>query len=324
MTTVNLVHQHAIDTDQIQAVLEQGNITIRHILQGNPMDVEEGAHPCIHLLANPKGLSIQEKQSLIQKLTYRFSAAETALTAQSIFASILIGMSDQTLHVFIPNHKTILENLSLVLSQFTPDQPQDTKQAAVNTESPTSGIHVSQIQTSTPVSKTPRGWKNVIESLGGTLDTDTWTGVTPELTKPAPVRNILEQAGKRAMVRFENKKEYTAYGYPNLSQTNAKVLLIGANGGNIEIIALHRSPEKVGVVSANGCGWLPQKSLTELSDEITKRRPPKTDATVFAIDSRSLYYESAGTIFHWDGKKERNMGSPNQALSSLLLQWSQQ
>ncbi|MAA80168.1 MAG: hypothetical protein CL916_13020 [Deltaproteobacteria bacterium] len=329
MTTVNIIHHTTVNLDQIQTILAQGKITINQISQGNPLEITDGDHPCIHLLSDSRGLSIQEENSLTQQLTHRFIGAETAITAQSIFSSILIGMSNQTLHIFIPNQKTILGNLSFVLSQFHPIQSEesthDISQAQVKEEPQESGIHVSQTHISPPVpTSSPRGWQEVIKSLGGTLDTDSWTGITPELKKPAPVRNILEQAGKRAIVRFENKKEYTVYGYPNLSQSNAKVLLIGADGGNIEIIALHRSPQKVGIVSTHGCGWLPQKSLTELSKEITNRPPPKTDATVFAIDSRSLYYESAGTIFHWDGKKERNFGNPNQALSSLLLQWSQQ
>ena len=318
-----------MNLEQLQTILAQGNITIHHISQGDPLQIKDGEHPCIHLLSDSKGLSTQEQHSLTAQLTHRFIAAETAVTAQSIFSSILIGMRDQTLHIFVPDQKTILGNLSFVLSQFHPTQAEesipDSSKKEADEELQKAGVHVSQAYAPSSIKEiSSRGWKNVIEQLGGTLDTETWTGITPELTKPAPVRNLLEQAGKRAVVRFENKKEYIAYGYPNLSQSNAKVLLVGADGGNIEVIALHRSPQKVGIVSANGCGWLPQKSLTELSKEITNRPPPKTDATVFAIDSRSLYYESAGTIFHWDGKKERNFGTPNQALSSLLLQWSQQ
>ena len=325
MTTVNIIHQHTIQEDQLRSILEQGNISINELSQGNPLELKDGAYPCIHLLEDSKGLSIQEERQLLDQLSHRFVAAETAITAQSIFSSILIGMNNQTLHIFIPDQNPMLGNLSFVLSQFR--QPAETEQLEPKEQekSPKTGIQISQTQSTAPVPKaTPHGWQEVIESLGGTLDTETWTGITPELTKPAPVRNILEQAGKRAIVRFANQKNYTAYGYPNLSAANAKVLLVGADGGNIEIIALHRGPQKVGVVSSKGCGWLPQKSLIALSKEITNRIPPKTDATVFAIDSRSLYYESAGTIFHWDGKRERNFGNPNQALSSLLLQWSQQ
>ena len=95
-----------------------------------------------------------------------------------------------------------------------------------------------------PTHASPRGWKEIIEHLGGTLDTNTWTGVTPELTKPAPVRNILEQAGKRALVRFENKNHIPSMVIPIFPKPNAKVLLVGADGGQIEIIALHRSPKK--------------------------------------------------------------------------------
>ena len=311
MTTVNIIHQHNIHTDQICNILAQGNITINQFFQGNPLDVEDGEYPCVHLLEDTNGLSIQEEQLLINKLSHRFIAAETAITAQSIFSSILIGIKNKTLHIFIPDQNTILGNLSFVLSQFPQsNEAEQEKIQPQDKDEPQSGIHISQTESVTPAQDTtPRGWKEALEKLGGTLDTHTWTGITPELTKPAPVRNILEQAGKRAIVRFENKTEYTAYGYPNLSQPNAKVLLVGANGGNIEIIALHRSPQKVGIVSATGCGWLPQKNLSALSEEITNRRPPKADATVFAIDSRSLYYESAGTIFHLDGKRERNFAS---------------
>ena len=325
MTIANIIYHkdYASREEEIRTLLASGNISVDQMKQGDPTQLSESQHPCIHILANPMGLSTQEEQMLVGQLSHRFLGAETAMTAQSIFSQILIGLHNQTLHLFIPFNKTLLGNLSFVLSQISNQEPISEPSIKKLDSAPTkAGMQVSQIQFPAPSTDTkPTGWQEIVNSLGGTIDMDTWTDIS--VRKPAPVRNILEQAGKRAIVRFENQAEYTAYGYPNLSQSNAKVLLIGSQGGHLNIIALHRAPQKVGVVSPYGCRWLPKTSLMELSKEITGRFPPKTDATVFAIDSRSMYYESAGTIYQWDGKKERNVGNPNQALSTLLLQWSQ-
>ena len=60
MTTVNLIHQHTIQADQLRSILAQGNISINEISQGDPLHIEDGTYPCIHLLEDAKGLSIQE------------------------------------------------------------------------------------------------------------------------------------------------------------------------------------------------------------------------------------------------------------------------
>lgn len=324
MNTVNIIlhEDHTSRQDQLRAILSAGNITIDQLTTGNPFEITDSLHPCIHIVASPIGISIQEETQIMTTLSHRFVAAEIAITAQSIFSNVLVGMYKNNLHLFIPLNETIMGNLSFLLSQFS---PKTTSSAPKEEEedTPKNGINISQMPSTAPLIKpTPSGWREVIKTLGGTIDTETWADIN--LNKPAPVRNILEQAGTRALVRFENRPDYTLYGYPNFSASNAKVLLVGTQGGQLDIIALHRAPQKVGIVCAYGCDWLPKNSLSDLCKEITGRFPPKTDATVFAIDSRSMYYESAGTIYHWDGKRERNFGNPNQALSSLLLQWSQQ
>ena len=81
----------------------------------------------------------------------------------------------------------------------------------------------------------------------------------------------------------------------------------------------------MGVFSRVGLEWLPKKqsNITEFCTQITGRKCPRTDVTLFALDSSCVYYETKGTIYQWDGKKERNVGNPNQSLASLMLQWSQ-
>ena len=330
MYTVDIIHDSntSFSQDSIRKILERSNIIVKNITTGDPLEITNADHTCIHVLSSSYGLRTAERDNLESQLSHRFIAAEIALTAQNMFVQILIGLHDGTIHIFTPYNETILANIGLLCNQMPSSQTTSsiTSPSVISTtrkQQPTFGIEVENITSETPSKPESSSWEDIITSLHGSIDQETWADITPELKKPAPVRNILEQAGTRKHVRFDNGTTYTLYGYPNLTQANAKIILIGTQNGHIEIIPLHRAPQKIGVVSPFGCGWLPKADIITLAQERTGRNPPKTDVTLFALDSRALYYESAGSVYYWDGKKEQNFGSPNQALASLLLQWSQ-
>jgi len=336
MTTIDIIYDQSIQPyeEHIRAQIEQHGLTIHQIAPGNPLSVAPSSYPCIHIVSNSYGINNQEHLQLCALLDFRFRAAELALNAHSIYTQILIGMAQQSIHVFVPNNDTLLVNLGFVINQIaaTDDNALHTHTNATPTpkiDSPPEAskeanhtIRVSQIASEEPP-KTGSIWEELLLQMGGHIDHDAWADIPPELHRIAPVRNVLEQAGTRKKCTFTNGSEYTLFAYPDFQTHNAKVLLIGTKNSQIEIIALHRSPQKVGVVSAYGCGWLPQKNLLELSKEYTGKKSPTSNATIFALDSRSMYYVSDGTVYHWDGKRERNFGTPNQTLASLVLQWSQ-
>ena len=336
MKTIDIIYAQSLQPyeENIRTKIEQNGLNINRIEPGNPFSVSPSSYPCLHIVPNSHGVNNQEHKQLCALLDFRFRAAEMAINAHNIYTQVLIGMAQDTIHVFVPNDDTLLVNLSFVINQITAIEntslqtPQHTVAAPKIASSPETkkdsvqSVRVSQIA-SEEAPKTDSIWEELLLQMGGSIDHDTWTDITPEPKRIAPVRNVLEQAGVRKKCHFSNGSPYTLYAYPDFQTRNAKVLLIGAKNGQIEIIALHRAPQKVGVVSAYGCGWLPQKSLLEISKEYTGRKAPKSDATVFALDSRSIYYVHDGTVYHWDGKRERNFGTPNQTLASLVLQWSQ-
>jgi len=346
MNSIDIIYDQTLHPlqDRIRAQVEQGDLYINQIEPGNCLALGQHAHPCLHIFAHPYGLSNTEHKELCIQLEFRFRAAELALNAHSIYTQILVGMAHGTIHIFIPNNEVLLTNLGFIINQLVSIPPIPQCSPAVHLESTTNATPDPTAAPSAQSEKSPTAkaqqislsqiadttqetalsvWESILNEMGGSIDATAWTEITPELQRIAPVRNVLEQAGERKICRFQNGQNYTLYGYPNLEQRNAKVLLVGAIHGKIEIIALHRAPNKVGVVSSQGCGWLPQKNLEDLSKEYTGAKAPQTESTIFAVDSRSIYYESSGTVFHWDGKRERNFGTPNQTLASLILQWSQ-
>ena len=90
------------------------------------------------------------------------------------------------------------------------------------------------------------------------------------------------------------------------------------------MLALHRSPNRIGIACSTGTEWLPSidHSFDKIALERTRRETPQK-GVLFALEQKTIYYQVAGNIFSWDGSKERSMGTKKQAIASLLLSWSQ-
>ena len=335
MTTITITTppNHTFDPITLQSII-QGDIEVHEIVEREAAlsFPQNASHTHVHLLAQPYGLTQQEIKTLLEDFSYRFASAEFLLDAHAVFSQSFVGQHNNTIHIFVSHNKNTLANLASLLKQIPHDlpsisSPTSSEQAAPLKENATlvKGISLEQ----TPSSEEPKekelvhSWQEALQQLGGTLDEASWVPIN--LQKPPAVRNVLEKANSRAKVLFSNGKEYTLYGYPNLEHRNSKVLLVGTEGSHIEILALHRAPQKVGVFSRFGLDWLPKvdSDIQEFCKKETGRKAPRENITLFAIDRTCIYYEQNGTVYQWDGKKERNFGSPNQSLASLLLQWSQ-
>jgi hypothetical protein len=56
---------------------------------------------------------------------------------------------------------------------------------------------------------------------------------------------------------------------------------------------------------------------------VTGRAPPGEGGTLFAVSGDAIWFERDGRVVRWDGTREREEGTPKQALASLVLEWSQ-
>ena len=160
------------------------------------------------------------------------------------------------------------------------------------------------------------------------IDPDWQTTGCPDL--PASLaandglRNVLEGAGQRGSLLFEDKR-FGMYGFPDLLRPSSKVLLVGPGEPFGTIVALHRHPRRTGVL----CRWgqaLPAWPNTgndpaRVGEEITGHAYPD-DGHLFAIEGDRILVLEGTRVHSWDGRRRRDEGSPASALASLALRWS--
>ncbi|RME25783.1 MAG: hypothetical protein D6798_08155 [Deltaproteobacteria bacterium] len=168
------------------------------------------------------------------------------------------------------------------------------------------------------------GWQAGLAAIGGQLDRDRWPPLPAVFSRVAPARNVLETAGERATCVLPDGRRLPIFGWPDLRRSHSKVLLVAEGEPLAEVVALHRHPRQVGVVSEGGAGLLPgaDSDLDSIARERTGSPPPDF-GTLFALEGGTVYYRRNGRIWSWDGSRERDEGSPTQAFASLLLRWSQ-
>ena len=179
---------------------------------------------------------------------------------------------------------------------------------------------IEQIGSATaPVTDAPP-WMQQLASMGGSLDREARTDLPPSIAKSAPVLEVLNTAGERG-VAIINDESYGCYGWPDLRRANAKVLLIGPGEPVGEVVALHRSPAKIGV-SRRGGGVLHSTGrLGRTAEEVTGVDYPE-NGRLFATDTGRVFVREGDHVYSWDGKARKHEGSPQAVLASLLLGWS--
>ena len=169
------------------------------------------------------------------------------------------------------------------------------------------------------------GWQQGLEALGATLDRDRIAALPDAFRRLAPVREVLESAGERRLVRTDEGAVFVACGFPDLSRPGAKVLLVRETVGGPEIIALHRHPMRVGVCGQpEADGYLPGSDWDPdpLAEDRTGTRLP-TWGELVALEADAVYTQRSGRVYRWDGRRETEAGTHSQALATLVLRWSQ-
>ncbi|MBX2796257.1 MAG: molybdenum cofactor biosynthesis protein MoaB [Myxococcales bacterium] len=144
-----------------------------------------------------------------------------------------------------------------------------------------------------------RGWQGALRAMGAQLRLDQRAEI-PDVAA-APVRNVLQSAGEVGTLEVGGRR-YSLWGFPDLQRASSKVLAVRAAGEQLEVLALHRHPQRVGTVVSDGA----------ISGE------PGT----FAVAGDTRFVLEAGRVSS-AGDRPRDLGSGHQALASLVLEWSQ-
>ena len=167
------------------------------------------------------------------------------------------------------------------------------------------------------------GWEAGMRALGGALS-DGWPELPEALERLAPVCDVLNTAGQRAVMTCADGRRYAAFGFPDLKRTSSKVLLVRDGEPLAEIVALHRHPAQAGLLVYGDDGALPSADLLPgpVAERLTGRTPPG-GGSLFALDAGAIYLSRERRVFRWDGRRETPEGTTTQALASLVLRWSQ-
>lgn len=169
--------------------------------------------------------------------------------------------------------------------------------------------------------RTPR-WKSLLAELGGQA-VEAPFELAPSIAKSAPVLAVLNSAGSHTTVRVDGEI-YRLFGYPSLASPNARILAVGSGEPFGEVLVLHRQPNSVGICKRGG-GLLPSTGrMGATAREVTGHDYPES-GRLFAVEVDAIYVMEGGAkVWRWDGRRRVAEGSPQAAMASLLLRWSQQ
>ena len=170
-----------------------------------------------------------------------------------------------------------------------------------------------------PEQETP-AWHHQLTALGGTLDREGRVELPPSIAKSAPVLEVLNSAGERAVVDLRGER-YGIYGWPDLRRPESKVLLVGPGEPVGEVLALHRMPARVGVCRRGGGLLHSTGRLGRTALEVTGQDYPE-EGRLFAVDAEQILAREGELVYAWDGKRRTRQGSMQATLASLLLSWS--
>ncbi|MFK7927460.1 MAG: molybdopterin-binding protein [Myxococcota bacterium] len=169
------------------------------------------------------------------------------------------------------------------------------------------------------------GWKRALYDLEGELMRGKTPDVPQNIEGLAPVMNVLHQAGEYSMMKLPNGNKVMLYGFPDLQRPSSKVILVGWGEPLAEVIALHRYPRQAGLAIDEARGMMPGRDadVASISEAITGRAPSDPSGQLFAVDHSSVFIQRGNKVYRWDGKREREEGTPNQALATLVISWHQ-
>lgn len=168
----------------------------------------------------------------------------------------------------------------------------------------------------------PTGWMAGLAKLGAQLEAGTWPVMPEGLRRRAPVQQILDTAGERGLVDGPTGR-WVAFGFPDLRRARSKVLLVADGHPDLHIIALHRFPAKVGAPVEADPYLTPAEADPRVESLARTGAPAPRQGRIFAVQPGTIFLQDGGKVWRWDGRNERDMGTPAQALASLVLRWSQ-
>ncbi|MEN0062605.1 MAG: molybdenum cofactor biosynthesis protein B [Myxococcota bacterium] len=168
-----------------------------------------------------------------------------------------------------------------------------------------------------PLAETPppaaAGWERTV--VDGTVERGIRLPVPSALQGFGPAEQVLAQSGEGGRLTIAGQA-YTLWGFPDLGP-QSKVLAIGT-GQAVEIVALHRH-HPTGIGSSSW--WTPPGDLDARVDAVVGQ-PLPVPGMWFGCTSEAVYVESDGRILRFDGRRTTEMGTPKQALATLMLELS--
>jgi hypothetical protein len=178
-------------------------------------------------------------------------------------------------------------------------------------------------QTSSPESG-HGAWQRALHAAGGTIDRSTRQGLPGEWASFSPLMNVLDQAGEHASAVMPSGRRVGLWGFPDLQRPGSRVLAVGEGKEWPEVIALHRHPARVGTCVVEEEAWFGSDPLTleQACEDGVGGPVPKEGGVCFATDTQAIYRVRSGKVWCWDGRREREEGTPKQVLASLALRWS--
>lgn len=167
-------------------------------------------------------------------------------------------------------------------------------------------------------------WQRALHAAGATIDRSTRQGLPGAWASFSPFKNVLDQAGEQASAVMPSGRRVGLWGFPDLQRPGSRVLAVGEGLEWPEVIALHRYPMRVGTCVVDEEAWFGSDPLTleQACEDGVGGLVPKEDGVFFAIDSQAIYRVRSGKVWCWDGRREREEGTPKQVLASLALRWS--
>ncbi len=168
------------------------------------------------------------------------------------------------------------------------------------------------------------GWQKWVQAHDAEILRDRREELPNNIDELAPVLQILHTAGEQAVLKIGRNK-MSLWGWPDLQRSTSKVIAVGWGLPFVEVVALHRHPTDTGLAIEEERALAGRRGadLDDLTKAMTGRRNKNAEGELFAVEQGRVWTQRDSLVYEWDGKKERNVGSIQQALASLLLSWSQ-
>lgn len=164
----------------------------------------------------------------------------------------------------------------------------------------------------------------VLATLGARLTPGAPIEIPDWIARQPAVMDVLNSAGDRVALSFEDGSRGIAFGYPDVRRPGTKVLVVRPGEPYGEIVAAHRGLQGTGLCSFGSSSTVLPPAETSLA-QVTQARTKVAytgPGELFAVEAAAVYYLDGGKVHRWDGRGSTTLGSPASALASLVLAWS--